>query len=153
MNCPTHGQTPYASYARLIATFIAFGAGSASLAHKRREVTLSELLLLGLSTHKITNLIATDRVTSVIRAPFTEQEEREGAIRECPKGTGRMRAMGELLTCPYCLGPWVSAGLVSSHAVAPRWTRGVLGVFAVVAISDTLHHLNGYLKRAHAAAR
>lgn len=148
MNCPTHGQTPYASYARLIGIFLAIGAGGASVAHRRREVTLSELLLLGLSTHKITNLLATDRVTSVIRAPFTEQEDRQGEIEEHPKGSGPMRAMGELLTCQYCLGPWISAGLVSSHALAPRWTRGVVGLFAVVAISDTLHHLNSFLKRA-----
>lgn len=153
MNCPTHGKTPYTVYARLIGIFLAVGAGGASLAHRKREFTVEELLLLGLSTHKITNLIATDRVTSVIRAPFTEQEEQEGHIKERPKGTGRIRAMGELLTCQYCLGPWISAGLVSSHALAPRWTRGVVGLFAVVAISDTLHHLNGFLKRAGASQK
>ena len=129
------------------------GAGSASVAHRRQEFTLSELLLLGLSTHKITNLLATDRVTSVIRAPFTEQEDHGGKIVERPSGSGRIRAMGELLTCQYCLGPWISAGLVTSHALASRWTRGVVGLFAVVAISDTLHNLNSFLRRAGSASK
>jgi hypothetical protein len=34
--------------------------------------------------------------------------------------------MGELLTCPFCLGQWVATGLIFGLVLAPRtigWSR------------------------------
>jgi hypothetical protein len=95
------------------------------------RIGVGDLLLAGVATHKLSRVITKDRVTSPLRAPFTEFEEEggPGEIEEKPRGRGLRRAIGELLVCPFCL-----AGL----AVAPRTTRFVCSIFAVVAIGDFL---------------
>src|SRR4051812_1678544 len=69
--------------------------------------TASDLALLGISTYKLTEIVGNERVTSPLRAPFRKfQGEGEGShIREEPRGHGLQKAVGELLGCPYCLGP------------------------------------------------
>ena len=48
--------------------------------------------------------------------------------------------VGELLTCPFCLGVWVATAYVAGLVVAPRPTRALAAVMTVVAGSDTLQH-------------
>ena len=62
-----------------------------------------------------------------------------GEVDEEPRGHGVQRAVGELLVCPYCLATWVAGGFVAGMAVSPRRTRAVAGLFATVAIADSLH--------------
>jgi hypothetical protein len=97
-------------------------------------------LLAGVATHKLSRVITKDRVTSPLRAPFTEFEEEggPGEIEEEPRGRGLRRAIGELLVCPFCLGQWVATAILAGLAVAPRTTRFVCSIFAVVAIGDFL---------------
>jgi hypothetical protein len=84
-----------------------------------------DLALLTVASHKASRLIAKDRVTSGIRAPFTRYEDDAGPgeVSEQPRGRGLRRAIGELLVCPYCLGMWISAAFVAGLLVAPRFTR------------------------------
>ena len=44
--------------------------------------------------------------------------------------------IGELLVCPYCLDVWTATGFLGGLVVAPRATRWVASVFAVVAIEE-----------------
>jgi hypothetical protein len=48
------------------------------------------------------------------------------------------RAIGELLTCPYCIGQWIALGAVTGIVIAPRATRLVASVLTVSAASDYL---------------
>jgi hypothetical protein len=48
--------------------------------------------------------------------------------------------VGELLTCPFCLGQWVGTGYVAGLALAPRAARTWAAVFTVTAVSDLLQH-------------
>jgi hypothetical protein len=84
-----------------------------------------DLLLTTVAGHRMARMIARDRVTSVLRAPFTrfQGDAGPGEVNEAPRGGGLRRAIGELLVCPYCLGLWVSAGLTASLLIAPRFTR------------------------------
>jgi uncharacterized protein DUF1360 len=99
-----------------------------------------DLVVFGTATHKLSRLLAKAKVTSVLRAPFTEYERRGGPaeVEERPRGRGFRRALAELLVCPYCLDQWVATGFVSGAVVAPRVTRLVAGVFATVALADFL---------------
>jgi hypothetical protein len=80
-------------------------------------------------------------VTSVLRAPFTRFKEDTGygEVSEEARGRGAQRAIGELLTCQYCIAQWVAAGMVLGHAMAPRETRLVAATFTVYGLSDVLN--------------
>jgi Protein of unknown function (DUF1360) len=107
------------------------------------RIGAGDLLLAGVATHKLSRILAKDRVTAPLRAPFTEFEEEggPGEVEETPRGRGIRRAIGELLVCPFCLGQWVATGLLAGLAVVPRLTRFVCSIFATVTISDFLQVL------------
>src|SRR4051794_18625367 len=136
---------PLAPYGALAAAFN--GAFAAGLIAARRadrppdRFGAGDLALLAGATAKLSRLIAKDRVTSVIRAPFTTYEDDSGygEVEEAARGTGLQRAVGELLICQYCVSQWVAAGMVIGHALAPRQTRLVAGTFAVFGLADVLN--------------
>ena len=140
-------EMPLAGYAALLgiynAAFLALLLAAQNSEDGLPErINLTDLVLLSAATHKISRVIAKDRVTSPLRAPFTEYIEPAGEseIKEKVRGTGMRRAVGDLLTCPWCLNPWVAAGLTFGLIFKPRATRVVAGVFAVAAAADFLHH-------------
>src|SRR5215207_5867353 len=99
-----------------------------------------DLALVSLATHKVARLIAKDRVTSTVRAPFTrfQEDAGPGEVSEAARGRGMRRAVGELLVCPYCLGLWVATFFTAGLIVAPRATRWVASVLTAVFGSDLL---------------
>jgi hypothetical protein len=104
---------------------------------------LGDVLMGGLATHKFSRLLAKGSVTSPVRAPFTEFVEAAGASEqdERPRGQHGVRhTVGELLTCPFCLGVWVGTAYVAGLALAPRATRAWAATFAVTGVSDFLQH-------------
>lgn len=104
------------------------------------QVAATDVLLLGVAAHKLARVVSKDSVTSVIRAPFTEYEEATGAaeVKERPRGRGVQKSLGELLTCPFCIGQWISAVLTYGYVLFPSLTRVVATIFCVTAISDWL---------------
>ena len=75
-----------------------------------------------------------------MRAPFVDvRKGADGGVEEEPRGTGPRRALGELLSCPSCVGQWSAAGCVAGHLLAPRTTRAVASIFVADAISGFLH--------------
>jgi hypothetical protein len=127
-----------AVYNGLIGAFLVARARSGKPFPER--IGVADLLLAGVATHKLSRIIAKDRVTAPLRAPFTEFESEggPGEVEEKPRGTGLRRAIGELLVCPFCLGQWVATAVLAGLAVAPRLTRFVCSIFAAVTISDVL---------------
>jgi hypothetical protein len=121
----------------------ALGGGLAAAgAHGRlkRSPGLADIALVGVAAHKLARLIALDKVTSPIRAPFVEARvDEDGEIVEEPAGTGVRKAVGELLTCPSCVGQWTCAAFVTGIYFSPVPTRAVASVFAADAVSDFLH--------------
>ena len=105
---------------------------------------LSDLVLGGVATHKVSRLLSKSSVTSPVRAPFTEFEEAAGSAEhtETPQGDSGVRhTIGELLTCPFCLGQWVGTAYVAGLALAPRAARTWAAVFTVTAVADTGQHV------------
>jgi hypothetical protein len=100
----------------------------------------ADLLTIGVASHKLSRLLAKDKVTSPLRAPFTKFEEEggPGELEESSRGEGARKAIGELLICPYCLGLWVVASFAVGLLFVPRLTRFVAAVFSALTISDFL---------------
>lgn len=138
-------KPPLLSYATFMAVFAALFGGALAAAkrggHELPErIGPGDLALIGTASHKASRLLAKDKVTSPLRAPFTELEGRGGPaeLEEGSRGRGARRAIGELLVCPYCLGLWVVALFSFGLVFAPRLTRFVASVFAALTISDFL---------------
>jgi uncharacterized protein DUF1360 len=147
---PPEAEIPLKGYAGIVATFASVGAAALAAASRRglpQRVALGDLLLLSVATHHAARLVTKDKVTSVARAPFTEYEGSgdPGEVEERPRGHGMQRAIGELVSCPYCIGQWIALAGVTGVVLAPRATRLVASVIVVSAVSD-------YLQVVHRAA-
>jgi hypothetical protein len=136
---------PLFSYARVLA---AYGGGvsvllaAAVLTGRKAPEKISpmDLMLMGLFTHRLSRTLAKDSVTSPIRAPFTRYAGVSGPaeLQEEVRGSGLKRALGELLTCPFCLSQWVATGYAAGMVFVPRVMRMAGATMAAVAISDWL---------------
>jgi hypothetical protein len=149
-----HGQErPLGSFLALMGTYGA-ATGAGALLVRRRHGHLpdalapADLALLAVATHKLARLIAKDPVTSPLRAPFTRFEGRSGEaeVAESVEGSGLRKAVGELVTCPFCMGQWVATTLAYGFILAPKPTRWACGVLTALTASD-------FLQLAYAAAQ
>ena len=104
------------------------------------QIRWGDLALLGVATHKASRLLSKERVTSFLRVPFTRYLGAAGSaeVREEPRGSGWRRTVGELLTCPFCVGAWAAGGFVAGLVLAPRATRVAASVLTVLTASDWL---------------
>jgi len=104
---------------------------------------------LAVATHKLSRQIAKDPVTSPIRAPFTRYAgtSAEAELDEEVRGAGLRKALGELVSCPFCLGQWVATIGVFGLIVVPRSTRAAASVFAVLTGSDMLQYAYARLQQ------
>jgi hypothetical protein len=141
-----------AEYAALLGFYVASVAvlTGAAIEQKRfpKRFSLLDLALLGIATHKLSRIIAKDRITGILRAPFVSYIRSAGAgeVEEEPRGRGIQRGIGQLISCPYCMAPWCAMALAFGLVFAPRATRFFAGILASVAISD-------FLQRAYLAAK
>jgi hypothetical protein len=130
-----------AAYAVSVCTLIAAGASRGRRLPERYAV--ADVLLGGLAVHKFTRLVSKSSVASPLRAPFTEFEEAAGSGEHVESAHGEhgvRHTVGELVTCPFCLGVWVSTAYVATLTLAPRPARAWAALFAVDAVSDALQH-------------
>lgn len=112
------------------------------------RIAARDIALLGIAAHKLSLVGSQDAVTSPIRAPFTELKEKESPknLEEKPRGKGFRKSIGELLTCQFCLGMWISAALTYGLVLVPRATRFAASIFAVVTVSDFLHQIYKFIQ-------
>lgn len=120
-----------------------FGAVRVNDRDLPERFSASDLALLTVATHKISRLAAKDPVTSPLRAPFTRfaGTSGEAELAEEVRGTGPRKAVGELVTCPFCLGQWVATALAFGLVLTPRPTRLVASVFTALTGADVLQLL------------
>jgi Protein of unknown function (DUF1360) len=138
-------ELPMRDYAALVAVFNAL-LGATLLARQRsreplpERIELQDLAMFALATQKLSRVITKDKVTSPFRAPFTEIEGKGGAgeLEERGRGQGLRRAIGDLLTCPFCLGTWIASGFIYGYIFNPRLTRTLASIFAVSGVADFL---------------
>jgi hypothetical protein len=138
-------RRPLGGYVATLGTYSAVVAGLAAAAratgHRPPErMSTQDVVLASIATHKLSRLLTKESVTSPLRAPFTRYREPGGPaeLHEEVRGSGVAHAVGELITCPFCVAVWVATGLSAGMVFAPRLTRLVATTFTAVAVSDVL---------------
>ena len=129
-------ERPLPEYAVLAAAFwTVFGTFVATNRDRLpQRVPASDVVAVALSTYKLSRVLTKEDVTAFVRAPVTEDPEAQK-----PKRAGIARVLGELVTCPYCVGLWIASSLSYSLVLFPRETRFFTSVFSAYAAADFLH--------------
>jgi hypothetical protein len=148
---------PLGGYVLVMAVFAAFVAGAAGLAAASGRrlpdgIGPWDLLLITAGTHKLSRTLSKEAVTSPLRAPFTRYASPGGpaeVMEDARTASGVRHAVGELVTCPFCLDVWIATGFAFGYVFAPRVTRLVVATFTALAGADFLHLL--YAKGQQAA--
>jgi hypothetical protein len=127
----------------LYGTVAAGAAGVARRLNRRppERITAWDVLLFGVATHKLSRMLSKDSVTSPLRAPFTRYVEPSAPAElseEVPEDSVVEHAVGELITCPFCLAQWVATGFSIGWIFAPRATKLIASTFSSVAVADFL---------------
>lgn len=142
-----HGEhRPLGGYVRAMGVYggvVGALAGVAWRTGRRPPATVGpwDAFLLTVGTMRLSRTIAKDSVTSPLRAPFTRYEGRSGEseLAEQVRAEGGVRkAVGELVTCPFCIGQWVATGFLGGLVFAPRFTRLVAAGFTALFGADLL---------------
>jgi len=141
-----------AEYATLLGFFLTTATVLTGVAVQQnrlpRKFGLLDLALLGIATHKLSRIVAKDRITGILRAPFVCYIRSAGAgeVEEEPRGRGFQRGIGHLVSCPYCMAPWCATALAMGFVFAPRVTRFFAGILVSVTASDFLHRAYAKMK-------
>jgi hypothetical protein len=143
---------PLGGYLAVLAGYAAFtGAGVALTRLSRRAIPVRieplDLGQIAVATFQLGRLLTKKPVTSPFRAPFTYYAGTSGPaeLHEEVRGDGTRHALGELVTCPFCMSHWVATGFGFALVLAPRATRIVAAMLTAEAVAD-------FLQFAHAAA-
>jgi hypothetical protein len=134
----------YVAAMLVFALLVAIAALMAALAGRRlpRRIGAYDLLLITAGTHKLSRTLSKTAVTSPLRAPFTRYQDTAGPgelTEEVRQSSGLRHAIGELLTCPFCLDMWVVTAHMIGLIFVPRFTRMTAATFSALAGADFLH--------------
>jgi hypothetical protein len=147
-------QRSRASYGPLLVAYAGLAGGSTlGLRRRRRRVAvpgLTDVVLLGLATFKLSRLVTKEKVMAPVREPFVEEVEpgTGSELNSTPGGQGVRRAVGELLTCPFCMSVWIATVLTVAFAVVPRAARLAASGLAAMVVADTSQYACSGLRKA-----
>jgi Protein of unknown function (DUF1360) len=147
-------ERPLGSFLALMGGYAA-AVGTMSAVVRSRDVELpdglswKDMALLALATHKASRVIAKAPVTSPLRAPFVtfQGASGEAELAEEVHAHGPKHAIGEFVTCPFCLSQWIATGLAFGLVLAPRQTRLATATLAALVGSDALQFLYSDLQQ------
>src|SRR4051794_3008722 len=140
-----HDHDRITGYLTAMGVFGSLVAGATAVGRARgRDLPTSyrvqDLVMGAVATHKFARLVAKDGVTTPARAPFTRFEGNAGSaeVNESPRREPARHVVGELISCPFCLAPWIATGYVATLAISPGLARAWAAVFGIVGGSDFL---------------
>lgn len=138
-------DVPLGGYGLLMATYATGVAAALGVATATRKlparIEARDLALLGVATYRLSRLITKDKVTAFLRSPVARRAEESDVpseVEDEARGHGLQHAVGELVTCPYCVATWVATGLTMGLVLAPRATRVMSSALVVQTLSDSL---------------
>jgi Protein of unknown function (DUF1360) len=147
-------ERPLGGYLGTMATYSAVVGTLAAFTRLTRhelpdDLAAKDIVLSAAATHKLSRLVTKDPVTSPLRAPFTEYQgtQAPAELSEEVRGQGARKAVGELLTCPFCVDLWVATALITGLVYAPRATRLAVGTLATLAGADMLQFVYAWLQQ------
>lgn len=137
------------------AIFVAVYAGVIAVLYELgripRSINTIDLMLLGLATARLSDIVSTDEVMEWLRRPFVKLEPTEIADRKVEtrggRGTGVRKVIGDLLCCPWCIAVWVAAALSYAYFIAPRIAWLFILVMAIAEIGALLQTFSTILVR------
>ena len=114
------------------------------------ELDIVKIFIIGLAAFRLTRLIVFDKITEFIRNPFYEEKieiDKDGneIIFYMVKEKGIKHFFGELLSCHWCTGLWVSIGLVMLDYYIPVVSYFLLMVLSVAGIGSIIETIIGKL--------
>ncbi|WP_254552735.1 DUF1360 domain-containing protein [Kitasatospora sp. MMS16-BH015] len=139
------GEQPIAGYLAAVGVYPTGVAALAAAARaKGRPLPAPgpwDVTLTAGAVHRLARLVAKDPVTSPLRLPFTHVrgQSRPAELDEEVRGSGLRRAVGELITCPFCTGLWLATGFTAGQVLAPGATRLVGSGLSALTAADFLH--------------
>lgn len=142
----------------LISLFLGvFATFGGRLVKRNQDIDLKplDLLLLGLSSFRIGRMIAYEGVAAPLREPFTTtQPDASGAGQTVvASGHGARFVLGELVSCPICIGTWTAAALVYGLHLLPRPTRLLLAIMSTTGVAELCYSITEALDWTARAAR
>ncbi len=148
-------ERPLGSYAGLLGTYLSAVVALVATGRVRRvrvpeRIPAADLALLTVGVFRASRLITKDSVTAVARAPFTEFKEPagHGEVNEEVVGTGARHAVGELVSCPFCISVWLATVGMFGMLAFPRAARTICSVLSAVAGADALQFVYSALGQA-----
>jgi len=140
-----HGEDrPLGGYLAITAAYAATTIAGVALVRARHRplpaVSVRDVALAAVGTFQLARIITKKPITSALRAPFTRYEgpSGPGELHESVRGRGVRHAVGELLTCPFCMAHWIATAFGFGFVLAPDATRLVASVLAAEAGADFL---------------
>ena len=105
------------------------------------DIDIFHFFLIGLASFRLTRLFVYDKITEFIRNPFLREiteidESGQEIIYTVPEEKGIRRFMGELLSCHWCTGVWVSAFLVCFYLLYPSVAFVFILIFSISALGS-----------------
>ena len=100
-----------------------------------------DLALVAAATFRAGRIVAFAQVTEPFRAPVTETvpDQFDAGENVVAEGRGVRKAIGELVSCPLCVGTWVATGLIAGLRFAPGPTRLVASILGVSGLAELLN--------------
>ncbi|MEV6614975.1 DUF1360 domain-containing protein [Streptomyces sp. NPDC051051] len=145
-------ERPLGGYLAAMAGFGAYTAAWATAVRLRRRPLPDrpepwDVILTAVATFRLSRLLSKASVTSPLRAPFTRYVGPQGPaeLHEEARADDGEGAVGELVTCPFCVSVWVASTLTAGQLFWPRGTRTAMGALTALAGADALQLAYGAL--------
>lgn len=104
------------------------------------DISWLELGLLSLAVFRMTRLFVYDQIMEWLRRPFMKEYEEENEDGEIevyyvPIEHGFRGWIGSLLSCYWCTGVWIAAGLYGFYVMAPFIMGPIIIIFALAGLA------------------
>ena len=114
-----------------------------------------DFVLLAFATVRLGRMVAYDRIMEPFRAPFTSTVPDKSGVGKTviARGSGLRCSMGQLISCPICMGTWIAAILVYALYAFPGPAHVFILIAAAIGMAEVLNGLieafswSGYLAR------
>ncbi len=105
--------------------------------------------IFALAAFRLTRLIVYDKITAFLGRPFIDEleiTEPDGSVSTFTKvkGKGLRKWVGELLSCYWCTGVWVSAFLLVLYNWIPIVAEPLLALLAIAGAAAIIETITGY---------
>ncbi|MBM7717344.1 DUF1360 domain-containing protein [Siminovitchia sp. FSL H7-0308] len=104
------------------------------------DISWMELGLLSLAIFRLTRLFVYDEIMEWLRKPFMKEYEEENEAGEkevyyMPIERGFRGWVGSLLSCYWCTGVWIAAGLYVCYVSAPIIAEPIIVIFSLAGLA------------------